>query len=327
MELRHLRYFVAVAEELSFTRAAQKIRLAQPSLTRQIRNLEGEIGVRLINRSQNQIALTPEGQRFLFDAKKVLAMCAESVVALQRMSREESDQLNIGYVANLHYSLLPATLGAFRKLYPTVALNLFDMTRSEQYLAIENHQIDLGFVGLPPNLSNHNLLSESVAHDTIVVALPAGHPLVKKPQINLVDLMPLFFISMSDQTHPGEKKWLLETCQGAGFSGSILQEAVDEATAIRFVADGLGVSLVPAQLAGLPHEGVAFRPLFPALTRASNIAWRAENLSKPLNDYIQIVKSLSRSMWPPAATRSVTSAKRSSAQTTAQRSATHFSSI
>jgi len=176
MELRHLRCFVAVAEELSFTKAAQKIRLARPSLTRQMRILEEEIGVRLMDRSQNRVALTEEGKRFLFDAKKLLAMCADSVIAVQRMSHGESAPLNIGYVANLHYSLLPATLGAFRKLYPTVALNLFDMTRSEQYLAIESHKIDLGFVGLPPNLSDHNLLSESVAHDTIVVAVPAGHP-------------------------------------------------------------------------------------------------------------------------------------------------------
>jgi len=318
MELRHLRCFVAVAEELSFTKAAQKIRLARPSLTRQMRILEEEIGVRLMDRSQNRVALTEEGKRFLFDAKKLLAMCADSVTAVQRMSHGESAPLNIGYVANLHYSLLPATLGAFRKLYPTVALNLFDMTRSEQYLAIESHKIDVGFIGLPPNLSNHNLLSESVAHETIVVALPAGHPFVKKPEITLIDLMPLFFISMSDRTHPGEQKWLLETCQGAGFSGSIIQEAGDEATAIRFVAHGLGVSLVPAQVAALPHDGVAFLPLFPPLTRASNIAWRADNLSQPLKDYIQIVKSLSHSMSPPAAIRSVNTAKRSSPPTKAR---------
>jgi DNA-binding transcriptional LysR family regulator len=322
MELRHLRCFVAVAEELSFTKAAQKIRLARPSLTRQMRILEEEIGVRLMDRSHNRVALTEEGKRFLFDARKLLTMCAESVIAVQRMSHGESIQLNIGYVANLHYSLLPATLGAFRKLYPTIALNLFDMTRPEQYLAIESHKIDLGFIGLPPNLSNHNLLSESVAHDTIVVALPAGHPLVKKPQLSLIDLMPLFFISMSDQTHPGERKWLLETCQGAGFSGSIIQEAGDEATAIRFVAHGLGVFLVPAQVAALPHDGVDFLPLFPALTRASNIAWRADNLSKPLKDYIRIVKNLSYNMLPPAAIRSVNTVKGSSPPTKARPSDT-----
>src|ERR1700734_3146149 len=102
MELRHLRYFIAVADELSFTKAAQKLRLAQPSLTRQVRNLEDEIGVRLLDRANNRGKLTDEGHAFLFDAKKLLAMCAESVLTVQRMQRGESSQLNIGYVANIH---------------------------------------------------------------------------------------------------------------------------------------------------------------------------------------------------------------------------------
>src|SRR6186997_2348968 len=165
MELRHLRYFVAVAEELSFTKAAEKLRLAQPSLTRQVRNLEAEIGVRLLDRSKNRVTLTDEGRLFLFDSKKVLAMCAESVAAVQRINRGESRQLNIGYVANIHYGLLPATLGAFRKLCPRVALNLFDMTSAEQFQALDGRKIDLGFVGLRPALSVHDLLSEGVAHD------------------------------------------------------------------------------------------------------------------------------------------------------------------
>src|SRR6186997_849223 len=99
MELRHLRYFVAVAEELSFTKAAKKLRLAQPSLTRQVRNLEDEIGVRLLDRSNNRVALTEEGRFFLFDSKKLLAMCAETVAAVQRMKHGENSHLNIGYVA------------------------------------------------------------------------------------------------------------------------------------------------------------------------------------------------------------------------------------
>jgi len=128
MEFRHLRYFVAVGEALSFTKAAERLRLAQPSLTRQVRNLEDEIGVKLLDRSNNRVALTEAGRLFLFDSKKLLAMCAESIAAVQRMNRGESSALNIGYVANIHYGLLPATLGAFRKLCPGVALNLFDMT-------------------------------------------------------------------------------------------------------------------------------------------------------------------------------------------------------
>jgi len=291
-----MRYFVAVAEALSFTKAAAKLRLAQPSLTRQVRNLEDEIGVRLLDRANNRVALTEEGRRFLFDAKKLLSLCAESVSAVQRMSRGETSQLNIGYVANIHYGLLPATLGAFRKLCPRVALNLFDMKSAEQFAALESHKIDLGFVGLRPALSGHDLLSECVAHDTMLAALPARHPLAKKAKLKLSALAPHFFIGMAAKTHPGAREWLLDACQSAGFAGRILQEADAEPLAIKFVADGLGVALLPEQVTGLPHDGVVFHPLSPPLLRESTIAWRANNPSRPLQDYIQIVRDLSGSV-------------------------------
>ncbi len=293
MELRHLRYFVAVAEALSFTKAAQKLRLAQPSLTRQVRNLEGELGVSLLERASNRITLTEEGRLFLFDSKKVLAMCADSVASVQRLNRKESSHLNIGYIANIHYGLLPATLGAFRKLYPRVALNLFDLTSAEQFQALDSGKIDLGFIGLNPALSGHDLHSECVAYDAILVALPSGHPLVKKSKIKLADLAPLFFVGMSAKTHPGTREWLLDLCQHAGFAGKILQEADVEPTALKFVAGGLGVALLPEQVVELPHEGVVFRPLSPPLQRESTVAWRADNPSRPLMDYVQIVKDLS----------------------------------
>jgi DNA-binding transcriptional LysR family regulator len=293
MELRHLRYFVAVAEALSFTKAAEKLRLAQPSLTRQVRNLEDEIGVKLFNRSKRRVTLTEAGRLFLFDSKRVLAICAESVAAVQQVNRGESSDLNIGYVANIHYGLLPATLGAFRKLRPGVALNLFDMTSAEQFLALDSGKIDLGFVGLPPALSGHALRSECVARDTMLVAIPVGHPLAKNPKLKLADLAPQFFIGRSAKTYPGAREWLTETCQEAGFTPRILQEADSEPILIQFVGDGLGVALLPEQTTGLPHEGVVFRPLVPPLLRESTIAWRADNPSAPLKDYIQIVKELS----------------------------------
>jgi len=296
MELRHLRYFVAVAEALSFTKAAQKLRLAQPSLTRQVRNLEAEIGVRLLDRSNNSVGLTDAGRLFLFDSQKLLAMCAETVAAVQRMNRGETSDLNIGYVANIHYGLLPATLGAFRKLCPEVALNLFDITRSEQFQALDSRKIDLGFVGLPAAASGHDLLSECVAHDMVLLALPTLHPLAKKAKVKLAELASQFFIGMSAKNHPGEREWLIGTCQDAGFAGKILQEADSEATAIKFVADGLGVALLPEQITGLAHEGVVFRPIFPPIHRESTVAWRADNPSKPLKDYIQILKDLSGGM-------------------------------
>jgi DNA-binding transcriptional LysR family regulator len=294
MELRHLRYFVAVAEALSFTKAAAKLRLAQPSLTRQIRNLEDEIGVRLLDRSNNRVTLTEEGRFFLFDSRKLLAACDESVAAVQRMKRGENSDLNIGYVANIHYGLLPATLGAFRKLCPGVALNLFDMTSAEQFAALEGRKIDLGFVGLPPALSGHDLLSQCVAYDVMLVAISARHALAAKSKVKMTDLVSQFFIGMSARTHPGAREWLIATCQSAGFAARILQEADSEPTVMQFVSDGLGVALLPEQVTGLPHEGVVFRPIAPPLLRESTIAWRADNPSKALQDYIQIVKELSR---------------------------------
>jgi DNA-binding transcriptional LysR family regulator len=293
MELRHLRYFIAVAEALSFTKAAKKLRLAQPSLTRQVRNLEDEIGVLLLNRAHHPVTLTNEGRAFFADAKRLLAMCEDSVAAVRRMHRGESHQLNIGYVANLHYGLLPATLGAFRKLCPGIALNLFDMRSAEQLRALESRQIDLGFIGLPPPPGLQHLHSERVALDTILVALPERHPLGKKTSVKLVDLATQFFIGMSALAHPGAREWLLETCRLAGFTAKILQEADTEPTALKFVADGLGMARLPEQITELPHEGVVFRPLAPPLLRASTIAWLPENTSQPLQDYIQIVKDLS----------------------------------
>ena len=293
MELRHLRYFVAVAEALSFTKAAGKLRLAQPSLTRQVRNLEDEIGVRLLDRSNNRVTLTEEGRRFLFDSQKLLATAAESVAAVQRMSRSESSHLNIGYVANLHYGLLPATLGTFRKICPRTALNLFDMTSAEQFEALASHKIDLGFVGVRPALSRDDLLSECVAHDAILAVLPALHPLAKKPKLKLADLAPQFFIGMSVKTDPGAREWLLQTCASAGFVPKVLQESDGEPAVIHFVANGLGVALMSEQIIELPHDGVVFRVLSPPLRRESTIAWRADNPSGPLKDYIRIVKDLS----------------------------------
>src|SRR5881396_1836227 len=292
MELRHLRYFVAVAEILNFTKAAAKLHLAQPSLTRQIHNLEEEIGVRLLNRSKSQVALTEEGRSFLVDARHVLALATESVQAVQRLSRGETGQLNIAYLSNFDFELLPETLGAFRRSFPHIALNLFDMTPAEQFRALEARKIDLGFVGLRPRLATRDLQWEVIARHTTVVVLPAKHPLARKRQISLGELKTMFFVGMSEKTHPGFRDWLCETCRPAGFTPRILQDAELEPALMTFVAEGLGVTLAREHIRNLPHPGVAFRPLAPPIKTDYCIAWNGDNDSRALQQYIQIVKSL-----------------------------------
>ena len=293
MELRHLRYFVAVAEELNFTRAAEKLHLAQPSLTRQIHNLEEELGVRLLDRTKNQVSLTEEGRSFLLDARRLLALSLESVQAVQRFSRGESIQLNLGYLFKFNFDLLPATLETFYQISPDIAVNLFDMSPAEQLRALEARKIDLGFVGLRPPAAGKNLAAlswECIARHNVVVVLPARHPLAKRSRILAKDLKSLFFVAMSEQTHPGSRDWLSGLCRQAGFTPRILQDVELESGIMTFVAEGLGVTLAREQIKNLPHRGVVFRPLAAAAKADYWIAWHRENRSRALGQYIEIIK-------------------------------------
>ncbi len=295
MELRHLRYFVAVAEELNFTKAAARLHLAQPSLTRQIHNLEEELGVRLLNRSKTQVALTEEGRSFLVDSRRILALSAESILAVQRLSRGETGQLNIAYLSSFDFEPLPETLRVFRQTFPHIALNLFDMTPAEQLRALETRKIDLGFVGLHPPPSAAGLQWESIARYRTVVVLPARHRLARKRQVKLSELETLFFVGMSEKTHPGFREWLNATCQQASFTPRVLQDAELEPTLMTFVAEGLGVTLAREHIRKLPHPGVVLRPLVPPVKSDYCIAWNRHNDSRALQQYIQIVKTLAAS--------------------------------
>ncbi|MDB6066579.1 MAG: putative Uncharacterized HTH-type transcriptional regulator YnfL, partial [Pedosphaera sp.] len=293
MELRHLRYFVAVAEELNFTRAAEKLRLAQPSLTRQIHNLEEELGVTLLDRTKNQVSLTEEGMSFLVDAKRLVALSVESVKSVQRFGRGESSQLNVGYLFKFNFDLLPSTLSTFYQTCPEIKVNLFDMSPAEQLRALEARKIDLAFVGLRPSAANETTAAlnwERVANHDVVVVLPAFHPLAKKSTVLVRDLKLLFFVALSEETHPGSRDWLTGLCREAGFSPRILQDVGLESGLMTFVAEGLGVTLAREQIKKLAHPGVVFRPLAATAKADYWIAWHGENRSKALAQYIEIVK-------------------------------------
>jgi len=293
MELRHLRYFVAVAEELNFTRAAEKLHLAQPSLTRQIHNLEEELGVRLLNRTKNQVSLTEEGRSFLLDARQLVAQSLESMQAVQRLSRGETGQLNLGYLSKFNFDVLPGTLVELSRTCPEIAVNLFDMSPAEQLRALEARKIDLGFVGVRAPANNKNLVMlawECIGQHQLVVVLPAKHVLAKKNKIKMEDLKSLFFVAMSEATHPGSHTWLSGVCQRAGFTPRILQDVELESDLMSFIAEGLGVTLAREQIKNLAHPGVVFRPLTEPAKADYWIAWHQENRSQALRHCIEIVK-------------------------------------
>ena len=294
MELRHLRYFIAVAEELNFTRAGAKLRLSQPSLTRQVHQLEEELGVPLFNRTKNHVSLTEEGKSFLVDAKKLIAASLEIMKAVQQFRPGKSDQLNLGYLAKFNFDLFPTTLETFYKAYPEMSVNLFDLSPAEQLQALKSRKIDLGFIGLrPPNSESKTpyLLWECVAHHPVVAVLPSTHPLARKAAIALKDLKQICFVAMSEETHPGSRMWLKSLChEAASFTPRILQDVALESGLMTFVATGLGITLARQQIKRLPHPGVVFRLLAPPVKDDHWIAWHRDNRSPALLEYIEIVK-------------------------------------
>ena len=296
MELRHLRYFVAVGEALSFTRAAAKLHLTQPSLSRQIQDLEEEIGVRLLDRSRQGAALTTAGKSFLADARRVLAHGVQIVESVQQLDRQEKRDLNIGYVANLIYDLLPATLTAFQTAFPTVPVHLYDMTCGDQLRALADGRIDVGFVGSWEVNERNGIHARPIAAYKTLAALPKNHHLARRSTVRLKDLEPMFFVGISEQGRPGYRQWLSETCGQAGYKPKVLQEADLDRPVLDAVAGGLGVALLPEPVKKIRHPKVVFRPIKPALVTPFWIAWREENTSAALRAYVDLVEQFGRSM-------------------------------
>ena len=291
MDLRHLRYFVAVATEMSFTRAAAKLRLAQPSLTRQIKNLEDELRVQLFSREKRAIALTEQGQFFLERTRKLLAQAALDVHDVRRRGPGRgSSTLHIGYTADLHYNLLPGALGALRKIWPDVALNLFDLTVADQLREFERDKLDLSFVR-EVKLPTKAGLQREIIHDCDVMAvLPEAHPQAQSASVKLAELEALPFVVLSDELYPGARAWLKRVCRGAGFAPKIAH-AVDRApTLLSCVGLELGVSLLPQACQHLPHTGVVFRPLAEPVKSRTEIVWKRPGLSQPLQEYARLIR-------------------------------------
>src|SRR5579875_2184547 len=289
MELRQLHYFIAVAQELSFTNAADKLHLTQPALTHQIKLLEHDLNVQLFERRKGRITLTESGRMFLEGTQRVLAAIAANVEAVRRASRDKTNILTIGYVSSLHYQLVPPTLIAFHKCYPEVALNLLDMNPANQLKALEAGTINLGCLGLRSSLPSHVLEGQPLAQYRIMVALPEKHPMSRRARLTVKELKGANLLTMSKDTYPGWQEAINQHVKSQLRPGGV--QDIDGAVAIMaLVAAGAGVALLPDQVRLLPHDGVMFRPLTPAIRAGAWIAWRKEDSSGPLRRYLEILQ-------------------------------------
>lgn len=288
MELRHLRYFVTVAQELNFSRAAERLHIAQPPLSQQIRYLEQELGVQLFQRTKRRVELTEAGVVFLEEVQKVFAQVNQAVRTAQRASRGEIGRLVIGFNSSATYSVLPALLRKFQSTNPDVELVLHELTTSQQLEKLHHNQIDLGLLYLPVDESQLSVMP--VLKEPLMVALPETHFLVNQPQVSMHELSDEPFILPPHHSGAGLYGQIMTFFQQISFRPKVAQSATLLQTAVSLVAGGVGVALVPASLQNLQRTGVVYKAISEPTPQVEiAVVWRQHDLSQVLQRFLNIV--------------------------------------
>jgi DNA-binding transcriptional LysR family regulator len=292
MELRHLRYFVAVAEELHFSRAAIRLGISQPPLSQQIQHLEQEVGTPLLLRTRRHVELTTAGRALLEQARRILSVADEGLHTVRRVASGETGRLMVGFVGSAVYGRFPRLFRRMRERCPEVSLRLSDLSSEEQVAAIKARQLDVGLVR-PPLVKAKGLSMEVLWSETFLVALPENHPLAKRKQVPLSSLAEEPFLMVSRELGPGFYDQILQLCAAARFTPRVEQEVRSTPTLLSLVAGNLGVSLVPSSLQSFQAEGVVFRPLPPPVPR-TNLAmiWRPEDSSPVLRVFLETLRQV-----------------------------------
>ena len=298
MELRHLRYFVAVAEELHFGKAAKRLCITQQPLSRQIKDLEAELGVELFYRTKRTVRLTEVGELFLVETKKILQQADYAVELVKQASQGKIGRITVGFTGSALNMVLPAAVRQFKQLYPQVELTLKRMQTPEQVEALHDGQIDLGL--LHPSINDDGLILETIYREQLVVALPDNHPLANVTQpISLQQLATDSFILFP--RHVGSVLYdrIINLCQQAGFSPKIIQEAIPQQTILGLVAAGIGISLIHSSARTLGRlrsahptgTQVVFKDLIESTpTLETAVAWNCHATNPVVPSFVETIQ-------------------------------------
>ena len=293
MELRHLRYFTMVADELHFGRAAQRLIMAQPPLSQQIHKLETELQTKLFNRNKRRVELTGAGRLFLERARIILESAERAVSELKRVARGESGSLRVGFMSAAMLEIFPPILRQFARQLPGVQVQLLQRSSGDQLAMLVDGTLDAGFGDLSAGSAQHEMNGvclevRPVTHERLMVALPPEHRLARQRKIALRELAAESWIMLPRQPPTGFYDQTLGLCQIAGFSPRVAHEAEQLPTVLTLVAAGLGVALVPDCLLRFWEGEVAFRPLVdPAHTNVTMV-WRRDNRTPALTELVAI---------------------------------------
>jgi DNA-binding transcriptional LysR family regulator len=271
MELRHLRYFVTVAEELNVSRASARLRISQPAVSRQLRDLEQELGVDLFDRRNSKLRLTPAGEAFLAHARDVLRRSQDAASQMAAFRAPGRRRLKIGYIAPVLATLTPA-LRRFGQKNQGVEVVLREMPPGEQVPALRDGRIDLALPGNPcPELANEFEVTilERIPFQAV---LPDNHLLALRKRISLVELKDEDFIGFDETRFPGRNDMICRACQEVGFTPRLIHRVESLSALLAKVAAGDGVTLTPREVGQLPHPGAVLIPLKPPFPSVASAA-------------------------------------------------------
>jgi len=288
MELRHLRYFVTVAEELHYGQAAKRLNMTQPPLSQQIRQLEEELEVELFRRVGRNIELTDAGRVFLEEAQQTLALAEHAKQNARRAARGEIGKLDVGLVVTAAYSVVPSVLQAYRERCPSVKVILHELTTPEQTQSLRDNKIDIGFLRLP--VFGDDLNIKTVFQEPLIIALPENHPLAAIEWISVEMLADEQFILSPPRLRLAWHDQVTCICQQAGFFPKIAQQAVHVETILGLVAVGMGITLLPASVGEWRRKGVVYKSLADEDVLIDLvIAWRKEEANSVLKAFINVI--------------------------------------
>ncbi|MBS1883311.1 MAG: LysR family transcriptional regulator [Actinobacteria bacterium] len=290
MELRHLRYFVAVAEELHVGRAAARLHIVQPALSRQIAALERELEVKLFDRTGGRITVTAAGAALLEEAQVILRRVDGAVAQTKAIARGEHGSLEIGFVGPAMWSVLPAILRGYRAAFPEVRFHIYETGVAQQVRQLREGSLDIGF--LRPSGFDETIATETVWREHFMIAVPEDHWITHYDEVDLAALADEPFVMIRRADAPAFHDRFLEVCQSYGFTPKLVEEAASM-SALNLVSAGIGVSLIPDSVAGRPWPGLAFRPLTrPGREIELAAAYLRDNESPTVQAFLEVARNV-----------------------------------